>query len=585
MNRRQIVHLALIGISCLFLTSTVHATVTIEQQIPIINQEYSTIGSAQPTDNSLGLIYWDQDAYSNETVYFETVIKCDTCSGGNNQALAQLYTAAGSAVTNATTPSSDGTYTIVRSGNITSNLTDNTEYSVRLSLDATAGTAYLISAKLIVVQSATSITNTQSQIEIGSSGNRNNTAYMLPQNPKIIHYDSSNYAPNPSAVFEASLVSSAPSTNAYAALSTSSTCASTVTNSEVTVTGQTWQRSQSSSLTLSTGDYYVCIKADSGSTAYIANAKIILTQANSGGVSKTKLYYPTHTTPLTDSDSTYTSYGGTITYDPANFSGAFFDYFYESILQTDSGSAYAYSQLYDTGNTSAIANSELSTNATSPTRVISAEIGDELPSSSSTLDTQLKNQSTNTTTASGAWLISTMSIYPELTFTINGVAASTSTNGVTTSVTSQPTELDFGSLTTNEPQYIAHQLTVSTTAGLGYTVSTKLNSTLQGNYPANIIESFPATWESPQAWTQPTGTTANVNTGWIGANTSDTRVEGWESASALFGPLGTTNQTVMTSADADAGTSIYVTYVIEVNQYQPTDTYLSTLVYNVLPTY
>jgi len=48
----------------------------LEQQINILDQEYSHTGDTDdaPTDNSLGLVHWDEDAYTGETVYFEAVI-------------------------------------------------------------------------------------------------------------------------------------------------------------------------------------------------------------------------------------------------------------------------------------------------------------------------------------------------------------------------------------------------------------------------------------------------------------------------------------------------------------------------------
>ncbi|MBI4058010.1 hypothetical protein HY405_01715 [Candidatus Microgenomates bacterium] len=55
---------------------------------------------------------------------------------------------------------------------------------------------------------------------------------------------------------------------------------------------------------------------------------------------------------------------------------------------------------YATGNSS-----EVSTTSTSYTRVRSSDISGALPTSSKTMDTQLKNSSTNTTSVSNAWLI------------------------------------------------------------------------------------------------------------------------------------------------------------------------------------
>jgi len=143
---------------------------TIEQQINIIDQEFSTTSStASPTDNSLGLVNWDADDYNGEAVYFEAIIRCTSCSGGNAETDATLYTEGGSAVTGATVSTTSSSYSRVRSSAITGNLVDGTDYTVRLARDATSGTAYIKAARLIIVQSdATMLTNTAHHIEIGN---------------------------------------------------------------------------------------------------------------------------------------------------------------------------------------------------------------------------------------------------------------------------------------------------------------------------------------------------------------------------------------------------------------------------------
>lgn len=167
---------------------------SVEKQINIIDQEYTTTGSAQPTDNSLGEIYWDADAYSGETVYFEAVIKCSvSCSGGNAQTKAELYTSGGSTVTGASVIDGTTTYTRVRSSDITANLTDNTTYTVRLTRDATSGTAAIQAARLIIVQSGSSLTATETQIETGSNTTTTSGTSVSMTDTKIIQYDHDAY--------------------------------------------------------------------------------------------------------------------------------------------------------------------------------------------------------------------------------------------------------------------------------------------------------------------------------------------------------------------------------------------------------
>ncbi len=178
---------------------------------------------------------------------------------------------------------------------------------------------------------------------------------------------------------------------------------------------------------------------------------------------------------------------------------------------------------------------------------------------------------------------------PTLEFTIEGVSAEETHNGITTDVGSSFSEIQFGKLELSTPRYAAHKLTVTTNAVYGYSVFVKLDGYIQGIYPTNKIDPFGAdgvSWSSPQLWSTPDGTTANSDTGWIGANTTDTRVNGWASGtSGKFGPLSSTAHEVMESEDADTGTTAYVSYAIEISEKQPPDVYSGTIIYNILPTY
>lgn len=179
---------------------------------------------------------------------------------------------------------------------------------------------------------------------------------------------------------------------------------------------------------------------------------------------------------------------------------------------------------------------------------------------------------------------------PSLSFSIAAVSTNAVLNGITTNVASTVTSLPFGNITVGEPKYMAHQLSVITNASSGYTVTMNLHSTgiIQGLDPSNFIDPFAATgvtWSNPIAWTSPTGTVRNVNTGWLGANTTDTRVTGWSSGFQKFGPVSTTARPVMYSSGPDSGTTAHVTYALEVNVLQPTDAYAGQIVYTITPTY
>jgi hypothetical protein len=179
----------------------------------------------------------------------------------------------------------------------------------------------------------------------------------------------------------------------------------------------------------------------------------------------------------------------------------------------------------------------------------------------------------------------TARVDPQFTFVVAGVNADTVNDGITTSVASTFSTLPFGNLTASTPKYMAHQLTVTTNSNSGYTVTMKMLSQMTGTYSANNIDPFGGgSWAAPAAWSEPNGTGANTDTGWIGANTTDADITQFDASE--FGPVQSTANTVMSSTASDDGsTSVYVTYAIEANVYQPADTYTGTLVYNAIPTY
>lgn len=175
---------------------------------------------------------------------------------------------------------------------------------------------------------------------------------------------------------------------------------------------------------------------------------------------------------------------------------------------------------------------------------------------------------------------------PYLTFTVEGVAASTTTNGITSSYTSTSTSLPFGTLPVNTPKYITQKLTVSTNAPNGYTVYAELSESLSAIYQSSTFSPFGATnatWTSPQAWMTPTGQTSNSNTGWMGANITDTTVTGWSSGTSLkFGPISTSKKPITTSSGPQrSGKVTYITYVVGVNSLQGGNVYNGAISYHV----
>lgn len=178
---------------------------------------------------------------------------------------------------------------------------------------------------------------------------------------------------------------------------------------------------------------------------------------------------------------------------------------------------------------------------------------------------------------------------PSMNFEVKSVAADTTHNGITTSLDSTANGLPFGNLKPNEVKYIAHELSISSNSPHGYKVYAYLEENIKGQNISSTISPFGATnatWDNPVAWEDPTGTEPNSNTGWFAANTTDSRVTGWENASQKFGPISPVPHLVATSDGPDeSGSTIYVTYAFGVNSLQPSDTYSGKIIYDVQTTF
>ena len=179
---------------------------------------------------------------------------------------------------------------------------------------------------------------------------------------------------------------------------------------------------------------------------------------------------------------------------------------------------------------------------------------------------------------------------PTLTLQVLPVAVGVTHNGITTDVTSTSTSLPFGSVRAGMVRYAAQQIRVTTNAPHGYYVYAYLATQITGNYAGGKIDPFGATnvsWTNPLAWTTPTGTHANSNSGWIGANTTDTSVTGWSgTTTGLFGPLTLLpNPVLQSSTPTPTGKSAYVSFALGTSLLQPSDTYTGKIVYDVQATY
>jgi len=371
--------------------------------------------------------------------------------------------------------------------------------------------------------------------------------------------------------------------------------------STISTSNNDYQRVRSDALstnwdTTNDDEYEVRIYTSSGSNDVdIVGGKIIHNQADGTGLKKVELVHQQISTARVQTNTVYTQDTYITQYDPYNYRNAnSFKVFTDATIRTTGGTGYL-ALWNDTDNDiiDTATNSEITTTSTTYQRQRSGNVAYNTDWPTTTKDFTPVVKATpgqSTYVSNSALIIQIQAIDPSMSFSVAGVASSQTNNGITTTVTSTVSSLPFGNIGLASPEYAAHELTMVTNeASTGYTVTAHIASEIQGYYPANNIDPFTgnsATWEIPQLWTSPTGTVANVDTGWFGANTTDTNITGWGAGSSgKFGPMDETPVLVMQGSLPEANDTEYVSYGIEVNVYQPADIYSTTLIYNALPVY
>jgi hypothetical protein len=178
-------------------------------------------------------------------------------------------------------------------------------------------------------------------------------------------------------------------------------------------------------------------------------------------------------------------------------------------------------------------------------------------------------------------------------FTITGLATSTAVNGTSTTGSTSPTSIPFGTLVANQQKTLAQRLNVSTNARNGFVVTVAQDSDLQSSTGA-IIDSFSdGTYvNTPVAWSAPTN---NVNSpltwGHWGLTSDDADLNGDEFGTALFVAASTTPRRVFSHTGPSDGTTANigvatVGYQIQITPLQEAaDDYNTTLTYIATPTF
>lgn len=184
----------------------------------------------------------------------------------------------------------------------------------------------------------------------------------------------------------------------------------------------------------------------------------------------------------------------------------------------------------------------------------------------------------------------TASVDPTLTFTVT--AANTGTvNGASINVGSSANAILFGTLSSGSTKIAAHDLSVTTNASNGYTVTVKAlaGPPLSEAGGVENIDTFTGTNDTPTTWSSPAGTSKSVNTGFFGYTTNDTSLGTGTAARFNSNKWAGTTTSALEVAYSSVGVgSSEVTRVgwqAEVNAYQPQGAYSGTVVLVATPTY
>jgi hypothetical protein len=201
----------------------------------------------------------------------------------------------------------------------------------------------------------------------------------------------------------------------------------------------------------------------------------------------------------------------------------------------------------------------------------------------------------DTTTVAFATLTSTSiamsaSVDPSFTFTVAGVSSGGSVNSATTNITTTATTIPFGTLSSGSTKIGAIDTTVVTNAGSGFTITVNALANPPLSDGSNNIDIFTGTNASPTSWSSPAGSSASVNTGFLGYTTEDSTLGTGTAARFTTGApkwagLDTTADEVVYNATGTTTLTTRIGWQAEVNALQPSGSYTGTVLLVATPTY
>lgn len=178
-----------------------------------------------------------------------------------------------------------------------------------------------------------------------------------------------------------------------------------------------------------------------------------------------------------------------------------------------------------------------------------------------------------------------LTVDPTISFNIALVASSQSVNGATTTVATTDGTIPFGTVTASTNAIAAHDTTVTTNAGTGYTTSIRYTATPSDGGSNDINDVSPGTNGSPQdfsaAGVEAFGYTtddATLSVTGDGANRFTTPTNQW----AKFT---TSNAEVAYSGAAVSAQTVRVGYQVGVANTTPATIYTTTVIITCTPAY
>ena len=322
----------------------------------------------------LGVIQIDTTQYNGTVTYYFELVGKNTGGSDVTFTLRRVGTSTDDA--SITIPANTTNFTRFRSTSFTPPA-GQTNYAVNGS-GGLAGP--LNTSRVVIIQNASPITSTETQIEIGNLETTTATVDTELASPKYWLYTSANWNGTITAYFEATILSDSTKVTMTATLQVDNGAFASwtnVTGSAITTTATTSTRVRSGAITLTAGrNYRVVLKSGSSkNTMSIRNAKIIIDQTNSP--TRMELQYL-----LLCAKSTSTGLQSCQTlFDSTEWNNVLNTYYHAQ----DAIGSTANARLKDTSNGNAILTNSSITGAN---QVISSPISD-MPTAADNLDTDI----------------------------------------------------------------------------------------------------------------------------------------------------------------------------------------------------